>query len=430
MSKDPEEPDRPWSVAGRVGFRFLFAYLALFFFPLPSGLADPEWVSGSLDNAWHRVVPWVGATLLHVQAVAHPTGSGDTAYDYVRIGCMAALAIAAAAVWSVLDRRRTDYRVLHDWMRLWLRYALAISMFTYGIVKVIKLQFPDPGYTRLTETYGESSPMGLLWTFMGFSAPYTFFAGASEILGALLLFFRRTTTLGALVCIGVMSNVVMLNFAYDVPVKIGSTHLLGAALLLAAPDAPRLLHVLVLNRPAAPVALGPHVTRAWMRRAGVVLKVIVIAGALGTGTWSALSMHGKLRALMRPEGAYEVLSMLIDGQPAPHEARTDSGWKAFVLRDSYARVWLPDRSSRIFKVDGDPRRDAFALLPTDDRGEAAKGEPPTGRLRLEDGADGVTHLTGTFEGHDVKAELAWKDTKDFPLFKRGFHWVSEDPYNR
>ena len=49
-----------------------------------------------------------------------------------------------------------------------------------------------------------------------------------EVLGALLLLFRRTTALGAAVLAVVLVNVVMMNFCYDVPVKINGVHYLGA----------------------------------------------------------------------------------------------------------------------------------------------------------------------------------------------------------
>jgi hypothetical protein len=102
-------------------------------------------------------------------------------------------------------------------------------MITYGVLKVIELQFSPPTPDRLIQTYGESSPMGLIWTLMGFSSLYCFFGGAGEVLGGLLLSLRRTTLLGALVCIGVLANVVMINLSFDVPVKLFSSHLLAGS---------------------------------------------------------------------------------------------------------------------------------------------------------------------------------------------------------
>jgi len=69
--------------------------------------------------------------------------------------------------------------------------------------------------------------MGLLWTFMAASKGYQIFTGAAEVLGGILLLWKRTTTLGALTVFGVMANVMALNFFYDVPVKLLSTHLVN-----------------------------------------------------------------------------------------------------------------------------------------------------------------------------------------------------------
>ncbi|MFY9224894.1 MAG: hypothetical protein WAQ98_19635, partial [Blastocatellia bacterium] len=69
---------------------------------------------------------------------------------------------------------------------------------------------------RLIQPFGDASPMGLAWTFMGASYSYNFFAGMGEMLAGFLLIFPQTATLGALVAIGVISNIVMLNFSYDI----------------------------------------------------------------------------------------------------------------------------------------------------------------------------------------------------------------------
>ena len=139
-------------------------------------------------------------------------------------------------------------------LRTYLRYVLALTMLGYGLHKAgfISTQFTMDGLPneyQLNRTYGDSSPMGLLWTFMAASPAYTFFAGLGEVIGGLLLVFRRTTTLGGLVVSGVMLNVVMMNFCYDVPVKQFSIHLLMMAVFLLLPEFPRIANVLVWNRP-------------------------------------------------------------------------------------------------------------------------------------------------------------------------------------
>jgi hypothetical protein len=79
-----------------------------------------------------------------------------------------------------------------------------------------------PTLERLVEPWGEFSPMGVLWSFMGFSTVYQIFTGIGEVLGSFLLVLRRTTTLGALLLCAVLSNVVLLNYTFDVTVKLYS----------------------------------------------------------------------------------------------------------------------------------------------------------------------------------------------------------------
>src|SRR5262249_35551125 len=150
--------------------------------------------------------------------------------------------------WSLLDRKRPNYVRAFAWLRVSVCIYLAAQMVVYGACKVIPNQFGHPAPEVLTTMVGDLDRMTLLWTFMGASPAYTIFVGAAELLGGLLLTCRRTRLLGALVCIGVMANVVMLNFSYDVCVKLHSSHLLGMAFFVAAADLRRLVDFFVLGR--------------------------------------------------------------------------------------------------------------------------------------------------------------------------------------
>jgi len=203
---------------------------------------------------WFAAASWLCTHVLHLSptvSVAAPYTLADNVIGYVELLCFIVLAALAAIVWTLLDRKRTEYRTLHEWLRIYVRYALAFAMLGYGMDKVFALQFnwsmPGPG--RLAEPLGNYSPFALLWTFMGYSTPYTIFTGVGEVIGGVLLFFRRTTTLGALIISGVMANVVALNFSYDVGVKIFSSLLLFLAMFLLVPDLRRLMDFFVLNRP-------------------------------------------------------------------------------------------------------------------------------------------------------------------------------------
>src|SRR5262245_1149019 len=243
----PEE----WGLARRIGFRYVFCYFTLYFYPYALGLlpvgAPAEWN----QRLWRRFVPWVGEHVLHLdqRITIFPAGSGDTTCNYVELLCFVVLALAATLLWSLLDRRPRCHERLHAGLRFGLRFVVGTTLIGYGMAKVIQTQFPFPGTFRLEQRYGDSSPMGPLWTFMGFSYGYNLFTGLAETVGGVLLFYRRTTTLGALWLVGVMANIVALNFFFDVPVKLYSLHLLLACAFLALPDAGRLWRVLIAKQP-------------------------------------------------------------------------------------------------------------------------------------------------------------------------------------
>jgi hypothetical protein len=242
-----------WNWHRRLVFRFLFCFLVSVFLPLPFGpIPGTQPVEDAYRAAWNQVTPWVGK---HVLGLTEPvpvglTGSSDMTHNWILLLCLLALSAGAAVLWSAFDRRRQIHPWWVDGLNVYLRYGLGYIMLFYGFGKVFPSQFPPITYDQLISPLGRFSPMGLLWAFMGASKGYTMFAGAAEILAGVLLFFRRTALLGALICGAVMTNVLALNLFYDVPVKLYSALLLATATFLILPDAQRLASLLLLNRAA------------------------------------------------------------------------------------------------------------------------------------------------------------------------------------
>src|SRR5258708_10758178 len=118
--------------------------------------------------------------------------------------------------------------------------------------------------------------MGVLWNFMGYPGPYAFFGGLMEMAAVGLLCFRRTATLGALVCLAVMSNVALLNLAYGVPVKLYSMMMVVSAAVLVLFDTPRLFSMLVRNTPVAPATDAPFFADRWPSAVRWTVKVVLV----------------------------------------------------------------------------------------------------------------------------------------------------------
>lgn len=421
VAESPQPGDAiRWSLAHKLAFRFFCCYWLLYALP-ESGRVSVLGILGLIpkagaflvkqyENAWHALTPWVATRFFHVTgmpATYFRTGSGDTTLQYVQQLLYVVTALTVMLVWSVLDRKRPNYRKLGAWLRLLVRYTLAFTLFSYGFAKVFPLQFQPPRNFKLMEPYGEFSPMGVLWSFMGASLPYTMYSGAAEILGGLLLLFRRTCTLGAMVSAAVMLNVAALNYCYDTPVKLYSTNLFLMAIFLLAPEARRLANVFVLNRPAPPSDIQQ------VDFAGRKLRIAAMAfWALFTGFELYGQIHGGwqgykqvYRNPQRPPlyGLYEVES----GAPQWRKIAVDFPQSMAVRTAQDTQQFIPTEYSG----------DTITLNKRD-------------RLTItRPGPDGVI-LAGTLNGATATIRLKKIDTSKLLLLGRGFHWINEQPLNR
>jgi uncharacterized membrane protein YphA (DoxX/SURF4 family) len=421
-----------WSLGRRLLFRFGFVYWALFCIPIiATQIPGVDSVGEKYGAAWARMCAWIGT---HVLRIGHEikiaeTGSGDKTVDWVNLFVCAATALVATIVWSLVDRRRRSHPQLYEGLRILLRYTLGFVMFGYGIIKIFGGQFPSPSPSRLLQTVGNMSPMGILWTFMGASTPYVVFSGIGETAGALLVLFRRTSTLGALVLAGVLTNVVMLNFCYDVPVKINSAHYLAMCLVLALPDLRRLGDVLVWQRASAARPWRLELPRRWMRVTRRVLKYGIIAITLGLGVKEAAGEWRSHQGAAKTwrEGFWNVKSMQVNGVERPAIVDDATRWRRMRFQNmegkEYVRWHNMDGSyGPLFTVAVDePKRELTFVS------EDGKQRWPLALTRVD---DKHFRFEGTIDRDRFSVALERLEVGKMLLLSRGFHWINEVPYNR
>lgn len=419
-----------WSTALRIAFRFAFCYFGLYCLPFPIGaLPFTDKPAEIYESLWHKVVPW---SAKHILRLAQPitifsNGSGDTTYDYVKVLCFFGIAVAAALVWSAMDRKRENYARLNEWFRFYIRLTLAAALMTYGAYKVIPSQFPPLLQWRYLETYGTSSPMGILWSFMSASKAYTIFAGAVELLGGILLFIPRLSTLGALIGMGAMVNVFLLNMSYDVPVKLYSFHLLLLAVVLTIPQMKRLAQFFVFNRAVAPAAAELQFHRKRLNLA-LLIAQLVIGSCIGGYAFYQSHQQWKSftsESIVIPalHGAWGVDEFLVDGQPRPPLLTDTLRWQK-VIFDFRGVLAFQEMDGRITRLG--------AKLDTDKKTiEMSKRNDPKWKAEIAYAlptADTMI-MEGQIGGQKVQIKLHHLDGK-YLLNTRGFHWINELPLNR
>jgi hypothetical protein len=425
------QPQASWNAGLRIVFRFAFSYFTLYCFPFPLGYFPyTDKVSQWYELGWHKTVPWVAAHLLKLgqPITVFSNGSGDTTYDYVKVLCFLVIAAVATIVWSALDRKRTSYSQLHQWLRLYVRLTLGATLLSYGGYKVVPSQFPPPWQWRYLQTYGESSPMGILWTFMGASKTYTIFAGAVEMLGGILLFVPKLATLGALVGIGAMANVFILNMSYDVPVKLYSFHLLVFGVFLILPEMRRLSSFFVFNRSTEPALTELRFRRNWLYRTSLLVQLVL---GLFFGGYALYTSHNQLKSFTTGDfavkaplyGTWVVDEFSVDSQPRPPLLTDDLRWQKIIFdfNTSLAAQSMDGKILR-FVAKLDTSKKTIALTKRTDANWK-------GSLSYEFPTPQTMVASGSMGDQKVQIKLHHLDGK-YLLNDRGFHWINEFPFNR
>jgi hypothetical protein len=309
-----------------------------------------------LERLDDHIGPWLG---LHVFGMADLTGggagSGDGPREWIQTLWYVAAAVVIAGAWTAMRGRFRNPERTHQWFRAFLRYPLAFSMIEYGVWKFARVQFGVLPLQQQMTPLGEFSPSALMWAFMSYSYWYRAFAGFAEVLGGVLLLWRRTTMLGALIVFAAMSNVLALNLSYDVSVKMLAGHLLLMSVILLVPELPRLTRIFVLNRATGPASLPPFVADSrsarWLRYAAMLYA----AYGVGTVVWDNASMGARAHSgqPVPLAGIYDVESLTRNGV-AVTGASDARRWNRVAIEPTgFLTIQFPDDRTESFMTDID-----------------------------------------------------------------------------
>lgn len=329
--------------------------------------------------------------------------------------------------------------------------AAFVLLMPYAGFKLGLMQMSKPDFPELLITLGEKSPMGLLWTFMGFSPVVQFLAGLAEFVAALLLLWRRTAWLGGLIGFIDLAVVWLLNMTFDVPVKIPSALQALLYLLVLAPWLPRLFRFLA-GRATEAVEAPQVITSDKVHRVTRFFPAVAAVAALGAGGFAMFT--GIPKALDREgtelSGLYAVSGGDIEAAPALSD---DQRWAAIAFGSidgpaagSFYRVEgaetpegsfhglaalrraSGDLQEGFYTLDGDRVIIQLTAPMTDDGVNAAPRGPIEETLEFTWRADGDSLELSPIDGTADAFELT-PSKLGTTLLDRPFTWVSA-PFNR
>ena len=427
----------PWPWWRKIVFRFFFIYLLLQIAPwtwfdiIPGVSSVTRYYYLSMD--W--LVEFANKHVFHIREVLVPlNGSGDTSFGWTQVWLFLSMALIGCVLWSLVDRKRSHYAVADYWLRNAVRYFIAMTCLSYGIIKIFALQMSFPSLSQLATPLGDYLPMRLSWMFIGYSTPYQVFSGVMETIAGLLLLNRRSVTLGVIMGAGVFANVSMMNLAYDIPVKIFSLHLFFYCLFLMVYDYKRIASFFLLNRPADFTPLYEmHITTKWMRITRLVGKsilLILIVILPFYNSWGYYqSNSSEADSIPIQSGVYDVLSFERNGIPTSPLPGDTLTWKDVIFekgksgsvnttdllfRQRYRRGYFNYRADTVAK--------ALHLFKRSVQGDSTFLFTMNYELNYD-----TVFLVGKIREDTHRITLV-KSKRHFQLAEKQFHWLSE--YNR
>lgn len=326
----------------KLGFRVLFIYFLLQALPL-------DWKSYSYLFS----VNWLQLQYQDIFNLAHYTtrfSAGEPGYgDW---GILLLIAIVGGIIWSAI-KKEADYDQLFYWLRVILRYRLALALLAYGFVKLFPLLAPYPSLSQLNTPYGHFNRWKLFSLSLGIVPSYELFLGLVEIVIAALLLNRRTASIGAFIFLIFCGNIFMSNLAYEGGDQIYSLLLISFAFVVFSVDLIRIVRLLILQLPTAADSFKPVYSNRGLRIAlkGLFVLLFVVVYGFKTGSGGP-AQYPANRGLAAVAGLYNVSLFRLNQDTIAYSLTDSSRWQDVVFEE-----WntVSIRSNRAVPIDSNNR---------------------------------------------------------------------------
>ena len=385
MSTIPNNhPQTGWKKYEQIVFRVAFIYFIIQVIPI-----DWKFYEQLFSVNWARV--YYGDIFNMAHYTPQFVAGGQS---FANWGIAFLIALAGAAAWTTyFDRNKNkEYNTLYYWLRVILRYRLAIAVMAYGFIKFFPLQAPYPSISNLNTNYGDFNRWKLFSLSLGIVPSYEAFLGAVEILLGLLLLYRKTASIAAFIIIVFAGNVFMSNIAYDGGEIVYSFFLISLAFFILWFDLQRIISLLILQKPTAPNYFKPSFLLPWQKNGRLILKglfILFFAGIYGFKT-SPASQDGsyqypKTKGLPGISGIYNVAGFVVNKDSIGYSKTDPKRWQDVVF-EKWNTISI--RSNRPVIIDSTN----VDRIYTDDENRRYELEGSAGRHYYSYDADTVNHV--------------------------------------
>ncbi|MCF6402487.1 hypothetical protein L3C95_06360 [Chitinophaga filiformis] len=312
-----------WTPAQQVLFRFCFIFFIL-----------------SLSPSTHQQYSFgMQFTDMLMLATYHPP-SLDTLQYIVLIS------VAGTIIWTVTASGRYDMDMLYYWLRVILRYRLALAFIGYGFVYFFHIHSPYPSISHMNTNYGEFTRWKIFSMTLGVAPGYSCFLGIVQLTIALLLLFRKLTLPAVIIALIFLGNVLLSNWAYEGADVVYSAYLLAIASFLLVYDLREFHTLFALQRPVALRRTIPPFKWEWAPRSIFLLFFLVLGYTSYSSYREGTYQYPHTVTPAGLTGLYDVSTFRINGRELPYSLTDTVRWENVVFEKwATASIRSPKKDS-------------------------------------------------------------------------------------
>jgi len=370
-----------------------------------------------VDFLFKRVLVFIAQFVFNIHLV-NPQIASDTVLLYLLVLLLLLVSIFTTAIISKVVLWKKHSNSIIAFSQLILCYYLALQLLEYGAGKICKSQFYLPEPNILYTHFGKLDKDILYWSCMGTSYSYNLFLGIMEAIAAICLFFRRLRVIGLLLAIGILINIVAINFCFDISVKLYSCFLLFLSLMLLPSQLKQLYHVLIQRANKKTIVEPIAYTYKKFKTPRAILKTIVIGLIFLEAFYPNISTKDfNDDTAKRPylHGAYETVTILSGKDTLPFAQSPIK--RFFIHRKGYIIFQDQEDALQDYHLEIDSNHHFLILT------NYQLKQKKIGYSISKDSLITLHYITNGKEYTLVAKALQWQQ---MPALQKQFHWAIDE----
>lgn len=279
---------------------------------------------------------------------------------FLALGLAILFSIGFSFYWHKKEKRGTINSIKYiSWLSILLRYWIAFLLLDFGFQKIFEVNF---NYSYHIDDSLASTLTGqeLTWKYYSYSYGLSVILAFFQIIGSVLLLFKRTVLLGIAILLPVMVNIVLINIFYNIgPITLFTSILITLGLItLFVQQKVNLISFFNQHKNKLP-SIGNNFSRSIARVFCILIPLLFV-----------MYYNYDVQSSKKYFGKWKVTSMTRNGQLITENAwlQDTLAWKTIYIEERGKMFYCPnpymyvDSTSLFMKYHHDENEQSFKVI--------------------------------------------------------------------